>query len=59
MIHLWLDALQAVYIASCLACRHTAVRFNALTGKHECDWCRMTVQETRMRIFLRRLRGEA
>lgn len=46
------EALHALYIASCLQCRHTAVRLNELTGKVECDWCRMTIQEARQRIFL-------
>ena len=48
-------ALQEIYIASCLACCHTAVRLNPLTGKYECDWCRMARSERRQDWMLGRL----
>lgn len=50
-----LDALTKIYVASCLSCRHNAVR--VVDGQPTCDWCSMAVQEARQRIFLGRLLG--
>lgn len=40
----WVDALEAVYVASCLSCWHTAVRIGS-DGKPICDWCRISRYE--------------
>lgn len=50
-----LNALRQIYVASCLSCRHNAVR--VVEGQPTCDWCGMAVQEARQRIFLGRLLG--
>ena len=53
---MWIDALKAIYVASCLSCRRLAVRIGP-DGKPVCDWCQITIQEARQRIFLERLLG--
>lgn len=49
----YLTALQEIYNASCLVCRHPAVRYNVLVGRHECDWCRIAYYAARRRELLR------
>ena len=42
----WLDAFTQLYVACCLACRHTAVRWSALHKGMVCDWCAIAKSET-------------
>ena len=41
----WLEVITAIYIACCLACRHTAVRLGR-DGAATCDWCSIAKSET-------------
>ena len=52
----FIEAFKAIYVASCLSCRRIAVRIG-LDGKPVCDWCQITIQEARQRIFLGRFLG--
>lgn len=45
----WLGAFANIYMACCLACRHTAVRIGA-DGRATCDWCSIAASEALWRF---------
>lgn len=47
-----LRALESIYVACCLSCRHTAVRYNAITRAYECDWCKISEHQVRYNAIM-------